>query len=78
MNAKNDESGGLFKTVINTSGIKDVNFHIDHLGIEETTKDKNPVHPHATNYNIHFITKGSLYFSYNNQTIKLGKIPVAE
>lgn len=73
MNAKNDESGGLFKTVINTSGIKDVNFHIDHLGIEETTKDKNPVHPHATNYNIHFITKGSLYFSYNNQTIKLGK-----
>ena len=73
METKNIDIERVFKTVINTSGIRDSNFYIDHFGIEHATKYKEAVFSHNANYSVHFITKGFLYLNYNNQTFKLGK-----
>ena len=61
-------------TIVNSSNLNNIDFFIDLYGFSKTNPDQAPVFGNeATTYRLHIITKGVVYYTYNEQMVKLTK-----
>ena len=61
-------------TTVNSSNLNNIDFFIDLYGYSQTKPDQAPVFGNeATTYRLHVITKGVVYYTHDEQMVKLTK-----